>query len=176
MKISSRLSSSALELNYFSPFAVFEYLREETGCSSVVLYDRESITQHRNGEAEARRIVVQEIIEDKGFKVVAYVNEIGSGKSCSLHNRSEFHKAVEIAKKFCVPIVAPSVDRIIRPCEYNKRNQLAPLMDSDLACLDNYIDDVFIMTVIPPGLFLVEVQEIFEAWDRRGKAMLTKVR
>ena len=165
-----------IESKFFFSLAFLGY-KHENAKWEVILYDREdSMAQHCKGHAESRRLVIQQILAINGFRVVAYFHDIGDGDVASLPGRTELSNAIELAEKLGMPIVAPSVDRIMRPIERNELEPNAPLLEDDMDYLKPLVKDVSIITVIPPDTQFTDVCDVFSVWYRKGKAMLTKVR
>lgn len=168
-----------VESNYFYSLTLLGYASNYPRKTemSVILYDREdSMDQHCIGHAESRRLVIQRILAKNGFRVIACFCDIEKGDAASLSGRTEFFKALELAKILDVPIVVPSVDRIMCPVERNELEPNAPLLEDDMSYLKPLVKDVLIITVIPPDTQFTDVCDVFSIWYRKGMAMLRKAK
>lgn len=162
----------SLKIEHLSPiiesewFFSLEELREISNDNRAAIYDRESSqTQHKRGDAEARRPILEAAAEKIGFEVAGYYREVCSGQSCRLPDRTAFREAVGMN----LPLVAPSVDRFVRPDEYDKQDQTAPLLLRDVLRLRRVTGDLFLATVIPPDTPLSDVRSRFTRWGQEGK-------
>lgn len=176
MSLTIMYKNSVVESSYFYSFTYFEYLWEDHDIVQVVLYDRVSSAEYRAREAEARRMVLQQILERKKFDIIAYYCDIADGFFDEVDKRTELRKAVEMAEELGVLIVAPSVDRVIRSCKCREKNMYCPLVANDMAYMDHVQGDAVIATVIPPDTQPSDICEIFSAWNKMGKVMLSNIR
>lgn len=138
---------------------------------SVVLYLRVSTKKQRENE-EARVEEVYKKCERSGIDILRNFADDKSGRSYCIHKRKGFLQAVAMAKSKGVPLLAISVDRVVRTgryVKYHPEDNYAPLCEKDIIRLQEITGDLPIVTLIPPGTPPEEVTGFFTRLGQAGK-------
>lgn len=118
----------------------------------VVLYCRESSgKQNCTGNLEAQIAFDRQLLEERGFTVVADFAEVASGqRDGSKLNRPVLLDAIRYARKHGLPLVAESTDRLIRAWDFTKYNQGAVPTVNEFELLMAAAGDVPLFTILDP--------------------------
>lgn len=140
----------------------------------VILYDRESRQSHARNMIDRRSIFIKLLkkwCKQYGvrFRIVKIVNEVGNARSDFLEERGKLIKTIKFAKANDCVIIAPSVDRFVRPDMFSRSEQFVPLLIRDGKRFETMLDGVTVITAIPPGTDKRVARGILTKWGQRSK-------